>query len=133
MAPLRLCPYLPDVVVFTLDPEEAEIALRAISYDNGKIWQSMLTPVMGCAWICIYSYITGEMNYMVTTLVHGMKARKVFPDGKIVIAIPFDLLDKISRNLKKMRWKLKDYSRSRDENVKEFENIIRELYEEFGI
>lgn len=124
--------FSPDVLLLTLRPPEAEIVLRALTYSRGEVWESKLTPVMGCSWLLIYPYLTGKWNYIVTNLVHGMKARHVFPDGLIIISIPFDHILTLTENLKRMPWHLPEYSKDRNTNVKEFNELIKTLQEKFA-
>ena len=63
-----------------------------------------MTNVLGCAWLYVYPYKTGEVNYITTGLGWGMKARKAFPEGHQLISIPFDWLPIITQNLKEMPW-----------------------------
>lgn len=96
----------PDVLVLAADASQAEILLRAMSYTTGKMWSSKFTAAVGCAWTLIYPYVTGELNYTITGFGTGMKARKVFPEGLVLISIPFELLPSILRNLQDMPWVL---------------------------
>lgn len=80
--------------------------LRAMSYKTGKMWISKFTSVMGCAWIFNYPYLTGELNYAITGLGFGMKAKKVLPEGLQIISIPYDLLPSMLKNLQDMPWVL---------------------------
>jgi uncharacterized protein (DUF169 family) len=132
VAPLDKINFSPDVFVITASPEQAEIILRASSYTSGKPWQSRLTPVMGCAWMFIHPYVSGELNYIITNLVHGMKGRQVLPDGMVVISIPFDLLPGIIENLHHIDWVLPEYTRDRDANSRAFNREIEEMVKEFG-
>ena len=129
-SPLDKLPFNPDVLVISANSSQAEIILRAASYVTGKMWHSKLTPVMGCAWIFIYPYLSGELNYHVTNLVHGMRGRHVLPDGVFVISIPFDLLGNITENLKQIDWVLPEYIQDRDTNPRHFDELIRALEKE---
>jgi uncharacterized protein (DUF169 family) len=129
-SPLDKLPFNPDVLVISANSSQAEIILRAASYVTGKMWHSKLTPVMGCAWIFIYPYLSGELNYHVTNLVHGMRGRHVLPDGVFVISIPFDLLGNITENLKQIEWVLPEYIQDRDTNARHFDELIRALEKE---
>jgi hypothetical protein len=59
---------------------------------------------MGCAWLFIYPYLTGELNYVPANFSAGMKLLKVFPENTIVTSIPYDLLPMVLKNLKDMPW-----------------------------
>jgi hypothetical protein len=70
------------------------------------MWESKFTAAIGCAWTYIYPYLTGKLNYSLTGLGHGMKRRKLFPEGRQIISIPFDLLPSILKTLREMPWVL---------------------------
>jgi uncharacterized protein (DUF169 family) len=94
----------PDVLIILADTNQTEILLRAMSYRSGKMWVSRFSPAIGCAWTYIYPYLTGELNYFISGLGHGMKRRKLFPEGRQIISIPFDLLPSLLQTLKIMPW-----------------------------
>jgi hypothetical protein len=106
--------------------------MRARSYTTGKLWESKLTPVMGCAWMYIYPHVSGEVNYFVTNMVHGMRGRQVLPDGVVVISIPWDLIPVIVENLQHIEWVLPEFTRDRDANAKEFVKEIEAVVKEFS-
>ena len=45
----------------------------------------------------------------ITGLGHGMKRRKLFPGGRQIVSIPFDLLPSMLRTLREMPWVLPAY------------------------
>jgi uncharacterized protein (DUF169 family) len=96
----------PDVLILVADVNQTEILLRAMTYTTGKVYSSKFTGVMGCAWVFIYPYLTGELNYVPAGLGAGMKLLKVFREGSIVISIPFDQLPTILKNLEDIPWVL---------------------------
>ena len=77
-----------------------------MSYRTGQMWSSKFSAAIGCAWILVYPYLTGELNYVMTGLGHGMKRRKLFPEGRQLVSIPFDLLPSLLQNLQEMPWDL---------------------------
>ncbi len=87
-------------------PSQAEIVLRAMSYSTGELWESIKTPVMSCAWIFAYPWLTGKVNHLVTGMAFGSKAKQVFPEGWILISIPWDKIPVIVKSLEKMTWAL---------------------------
>jgi uncharacterized protein (DUF169 family) len=105
-APLSGLTFDPDVLVMLARTDQTEILLRASSYRTGRIWSSKSTAVIGCAWLFVYPYLSGELNYTVTGLSHGMKRRRLFPEGRQLVAIPFDLLPSVLQALKEMPWVL---------------------------
>jgi len=108
-SPLNKLPFDPDVLIILAKTGQTEILLRAMSYRTGKMWSSKFSPAIGCAWIFIYPYITGELNYTMTGLGHGMKRRKLFPEGQQFVSIPFDLLPSMLQALRDMPWVLPAY------------------------
>lgn len=109
----------PDLLIILADPRQTEILMRAMSYRTGKMWVSKFTPAIGCAWTYVYPYLTGELNYSVTGLGHGMKRRKLYPEGKQIVSIPFDMLSGILESLHDMPWVLPAYKEDGMEFVKE--------------
>jgi uncharacterized protein (DUF169 family) len=108
-SPLSMLPFDPDVLIIMAKTSQTEILLRAMSYRTGKMWSSKCSAAIGCAWIFVYPYITGELNYTVTGLGHGMKRRKLFPEGLQLVSIPFDLLPSVLQTLQEMPWVLPAY------------------------
>lgn len=108
-SPLDKLPFEPDLLILLAKTNQTEILLRAMSYRTGKIWSSKFSPAIGCAWIYIYPYLTGELNYAIAGLGHGMKRRKLFPEGRQIISIPFDLLSSMLQTLHDMPWVLPAY------------------------
>ena len=117
-SPLNKLPFEPDVLILLANPSQTEILLRAMSYRTGQMWLSKFSPAIGCAWIYIYPYLTGELNYAMTGLGHGMKRRKLFPEGLQLISIPFDMLPVLLQTLQEMPWVLPAYKSDGMEFVK---------------
>lgn len=106
----------PDLLILYALPRQAEIVLRAMSYSTGEIWQPKTTGVVGCGWLYVYPYLSGNVNYVITGMAYGMISRKVFPEGKVLISIPWNWIPTITQNLKEMKWVLPGYeSRERYE------------------
>jgi uncharacterized protein (DUF169 family) len=108
-SPLSELPFDPDVLVILAEPDQTEILLRAMSYKTGKMWSSKFSAAIGCAWVLVYPYTSGELNYTITGLGHGMRRRKLFPKGLQLVSIPFDLLSSMLHNLQEMPWVLPAY------------------------
>ncbi|MBW2063405.1 MAG: DUF169 domain-containing protein [Deltaproteobacteria bacterium] len=123
-APLHKFEYDPDVLICLSRPDQTEILLRALSYRTGTMWSSRYSAVIGCAWIFVYPYLSGELNYSATGLGHGMKRRKLFPEGYQLVAIPFDQLPSIVRALREMPWDLPAYQ---PDGFKFVQGVISEL------
>jgi len=101
-SPLSACDFEPDLLILTLTVEQAEIILRAKSYTTGEMWTARGTPAASCAWLFVYPYLTGDINFTVSGLGFGMKARRLFPEGKILLSIPWDKIGQIISNLQEM-------------------------------
>jgi uncharacterized protein (DUF169 family) len=117
----------PDVLVFMVKPSQAEIILRAMTYSTGELYESKTSPVLGCSWLFIYPYLTGKLNYMITGLGHGMRGREVFPEGWILISIPFNWIPTVTRNLSEMQWVLPAYTAGREKFIKERKVMLDEI------
>ncbi|MEW6184549.1 MAG: DUF169 domain-containing protein [Thermodesulfobacteriota bacterium] len=108
-APMNALPFDPDILIIQAQTFQTEILLRAMSYRSGRMWASKCSAAIGCAWLMVYPYLSGELNYMVTGLGHGMKRRELFPEGRQLVSIPFDLLPEMLENLQEMPWELPAY------------------------
>ena len=123
-SPLNKLPFDPDVLIILARASQTEILLRAMSYRTGNMWVSKSSPAIGCAWIYSYPYLTGELNFILTGLGHGMKRRKLFPEGQQLISIPFDLLPSMLQALKDMPWVLPAFEPDGPEFVKRLLNTL---------
>jgi uncharacterized protein (DUF169 family) len=108
-APLDNVSFTPDLLIILAKVEQTEILLRAMSYKTCEVWHSRTTSAIGCSWIYIYPYLSGKLNYINTGLGHGMKRRKIFPENRQIISIPYDLLPSILQTLEEMPWVLPAY------------------------
>jgi uncharacterized protein (DUF169 family) len=116
----------PDVLVISTTPSRAEIVMRAMSYSTGELYSSKTTPVMGCAWLYIYPYQTGKVNYLIPEMIHGMKGRELFPEGSILISIPYQWIPIITQNLHEMELHLPSHA-GKGQYLAEFGRVIGEL------
>ena len=126
LAPLDKLAFEPDLLILLADTPQTEILLRAMSYRTGQMWVSKYTPAIGCAWIYTYPYLSGELNYTIAGLGHGMKRRQLFPEGRQIISIPFDLLPSLLQSLQDMPWVLPAYKPDGLE-------FVRRLLDKLGI
>jgi uncharacterized protein (DUF169 family) len=106
-SPLDKLSFDPDLLIILANTAQTEILLRAMSYRTGQMWESKFTAAIGCAWI--YIIPIDRKNYNLTGLGHGMKRRKLFPEGRQIVSIPFDLLPSILQALREMPWVLPAY------------------------
>jgi uncharacterized protein (DUF169 family) len=104
----------PDLLILLATPGQAEIILRAMTYVSGELLESVTANVLACAWLFVYPYQTGKVNYMFTGLGFGMKARQIFTEGQVLISIPYDRILTITENLKEMKWVLPAYEDGKD-------------------
>jgi uncharacterized protein (DUF169 family) len=114
LSPLDQLTLEPDLLILTATPSQAEIILRAMTYSTGEMYESKSTYVGGCSWLYVYPYISGKVNYLITGLAYGMKGRKVFPEGWMLISIPFQWIPTITRNLQEMKWVLPAFTLDRE-------------------
>ncbi len=106
-APLHQLSFTPDLVIILADKaSQSEILLRAMTYTTGEVWSSKTTVVAGCAWLLAYPHLSGKVNYISTGFGSGMKAKKLFPEGRHLISIPYNWLPVITENLQEMPWVL---------------------------
>jgi len=129
-APLDKLTFEPDLLVLTATPSQAEIVLRAMSYSTGEVWETRTTGVLGCAWLYIYPFQSGKVNYTVTGLAFGAKAKEVFEEGWMLISIPYNWLPIITANLNEMEWVLPSYTDGREKFLKREEKIFNEAEKE---
>jgi uncharacterized protein (DUF169 family) len=132
-APLDKLSFSPDLLIITASPYQAEIILRAMSYRTGAAWNAKGTTVMGCVYLYLYPYMTGELNLMVTGLHHGMIARQLFPPGLLFLSIPYQILPEITQNLREIEWDLPQYSGGKEAHIERMKKISTELHKEFDI
>jgi uncharacterized protein (DUF169 family) len=104
----------PDLLIIMATPSQAEIVLRATSYSTGELWESKKTPVLSCAWIFAYPWLSGKVNHMITGMGFGSKAREAMPEGFVLISIPWDKIPATVAALEKMTWVLPAYTEGRE-------------------
>jgi uncharacterized protein (DUF169 family) len=125
-APLDSLAFEPDLLIVTADHSQAEIVMRSMTYSTGELYTSRTTPVMGCAWLFIYPFQSGKVNFLVPEMVHGMKGRELFSKGSVVISIPYPWLPTMAQNLKAMTWHLPSHNNKR-QYLEEFGTILKDL------
>lgn len=104
--PVAICDFDPDLVICVADPRQGDILMRATSYISGDLWESKASSVLACSWLYGYPYESGKVNYIITGLGHGMKRRKVYPAGRMLISIPYQKLNEVIQALDEMDWEL---------------------------
>jgi uncharacterized protein (DUF169 family) len=125
-APASQLAFEPDVLILTANHAQAEIVMRSITYSTGELYTSRTTPVMGCAWVLIYPFQSGKVNFIIPEMIHGMKGRNIFPKNSVVISIPYPWIPAMLRNLGEMTWHLPSH-RGKKEYLEEFGAILGNL------
>lgn len=125
-APVESLGFEPDLLILSANPEQAEIVMRSMTYSTGELYNSRTTPVMGCAWLFVYPFQSGRVNFLVPAMVHGMKGRELFPSESIAISIPYQWIPTMARNLEEMTWHLPSH-RSKSQYLEEFGSILADL------
>jgi uncharacterized protein (DUF169 family) len=118
LAPLGKLTFDPDVMLIMADTTQTEILLRASSYRTGDMWLSKYTAAMGCDWLLVYPYVSGEINHITTGLGFGMRRRHIFKEGMHFIAVPFDKIQPLLDTLAVMPWVPEPYQEHGLEYVK---------------
>jgi uncharacterized protein (DUF169 family) len=120
----------PDLLILTATPSQAEIVLRAMTYSTGELYESKSTCIGGCAWLYAYPYLSGKVNYTVTGLAFGMKGKQVFPEGLMLISIPYQWLPTVAQNLREMKWVLPAYKLTGEEFDRYEKKTLGEVFQE---
>ena len=129
-SPLDQLSFEPDVLVVMANPSQAEILLRANSYTTGKMWSAKGTPVAACAWLYVHPYVSGELNFTLPGFSFGMRSRRLFPEGMLLVSIPWDILHSMVANLQDMNWVLHSFTIGREEHKKKARKIVEALRQE---
>ena len=109
-APLDKLTFEPDLLFVMSTISQAEILFRALEHLSGGPRESITTGVFGCAWLFTYPYKTGKVNWTITGLAYGAKSKEIFPEGKMIIIIPFDWIPIMVHNLKDFQWDMPSYT-----------------------
>ena len=131
-SPIDQLTFDPDVLIVTANVSQAHPILRALSYSSGEMWSCKGTPVAACSWLYIYPVISGELNLTITGISLGMRALKVFPEGLMLISIPWTKLPMIMENLQKMSWTLISDIVTGEEHKKRVGTLFEELRQKIG-
>lgn len=129
-APLDKLTFEPDLLIILASVTQAEILIRAKSYSTGEMWSARGTAAAGCAWLYVYPLVSGEMNMTVTGFGFGMRSRKLFPEGMVLMTIPWDKLPQIVKNLEEMEWVPESYTLGAEGHKKKVQRIVAELKKE---
>lgn len=130
-SPLDKLTFDPDLLILLAAPSQAEIVFRAMLYADGGLIESKTTNVLACAYMFAYPYRSGKVNYVVTGLAFGGKGRQIFPEGRLLISIPWNWISKISDNLEEMEWNPPAYSMGKEKFMETATRFHEELAKEF--
>ena len=130
-SPVDKLEFDPDILIILAGADDAEILLRAHSYKTGKVWTTRGTPVGACSWLYLYPFINGELYFTLTNFSFGMKSRRLFPEGQILMSIPWDLLPDMLANLKEMEWVPRSFTLGREGHKKRVKGIVNELMRDY--
>ena len=126
-APIDKLTFDPDVLIVAATPKQAEIVMRAMTYSTGEPYTSKTTMVMGCSWIYIYPFESGNVNYLMPEMIHGMTGRELFAPNTVLVSIPYRWLPTVARNLGEIKLQ---FHESKKKYFDEFEAILGDLVEE---
>jgi uncharacterized protein (DUF169 family) len=116
-APVSKLTFEPDLLILACDNmKQAERVLRATQWDTGDRISSQMTYVMGCNWLFMYPYVTGNINTVWTGICHGMTGYQLHPPGLPLVSIPWNHLDRVLRNIREMPRQLPAHTEERDES-----------------
>ncbi|NLT39190.1 MAG: DUF169 domain-containing protein [Clostridiales bacterium] len=105
-SPVSVCDFDPDLIVAVAKTSKADIIMRATSYISGDLWESKSSAVLSCAWMYVHTYLSGKVNFIITGMHHGLKRRKIYPEGLHIIAIPYQKFCEFFTSLAEMDWEL---------------------------
>ena len=123
-SPLDTLTFEPDLLVLMTNISQAEIVMRAMSYSTGEMYESKMTGVGACTWIYAYPYLSGKVNYVITGMGFGMKAKEILPEGWVLISIPYQWIPTITRNLNEMKWVLPSYTDGREKFMEREKRVM---------
>jgi len=129
-APLNKLNFEPDLLIILATVTQAELFIRAKSYTTGEFWSARGTAAAGCGYLYLYPLLSGEINMTITGFGFGMRSRRLFPEGRILITIPWDKLSAIMKNLADMEWVPESYTLGAEGHKKRLKEIVAELEKE---
>jgi uncharacterized protein (DUF169 family) len=119
-SPLSKVSFSPDMIIILANAEQAAILVRASSYSSLNIWSGFGITALGCAWVFVKPFLSGEINFSISGVGIG---KGIFPDGKIIISFPYDVIPELIDNLQHMNWVTEYDKLSRAEILNQVENI----------
>ena len=122
----------PDLLVIVATAGQAEIVMRAMSYTTGELYRSVVSTVFACASLYVYPYQTGNVNYVVTGMTFGMKSKEVFPEGLVLIVIPYHWIPAVTQSLNVMNWVPDAFTDGREKFIKREKKVMEDLNRRAG-
>jgi len=122
----------PDLLVIVGNASQAEIVMRAMSYTTGELYRSVVSTVFACASLYVYPYQTGNVNYVVTGMTFGMKSKEVYPEGLVLIVIPYHWIPAVTQSLNVMTWVPEAFTQGRDRFVEHERKVMEDLERRVG-
>ncbi|NLO28479.1 MAG: DUF169 domain-containing protein [Actinobacteria bacterium] len=132
-SPLDNMTFDPDLLFILATPSQAEIVFRAMLYRDGGLIESVTSNVLACAYLFPYPYFSGKVNYIPTGVAFGAKGRQTFPEGRLLITIPWNWTSRIAENLADMEWVLPAYTMGPEkflETAARYHEEVRTEFEE---
>ena len=106
LSPLDKLTFEPDLLIILAKASQAEIVMRAMTYSTGEVWESKATPALECSWLYVYPIQSGKVHYNPTGMTVGANAKRSFPEGLVLISIPYQWIPTITKNMQEMKWVL---------------------------
>ena len=131
-SPLDKLAFEPDLLVFVGKVEQSELILRAMTYSTGEMYESKSTIVFQCSWLYTYPYLTQKINYVITGMSFGMRAREVYPAGLVIVSVPWNWIPTIAENLKEMKFVLPAWTLGRKPWMAEETRILKGIETKAG-
>jgi uncharacterized protein (DUF169 family) len=126
-SPLDKLNFEPDLLILLATVKQAEIVLRAMSYATGEMWENRGVPALACSFIYVYPFLSGKVNYTVTGLNFGSRAKEIFPQGLFLMSIPYKAMPNIIQSLKEMEWVPPAYTEGREKFLEREEKLFEGL------
>jgi uncharacterized protein (DUF169 family) len=121
----------PDLLILMATVKQAEIVMRASTYATGDMWETKGVPALACSFIYAYPFLSGKLNYMVTGMAFGGRAKEIYPEGWFLMSLPYKALPNIIYGLKKMEWVPPSYAEGREKFLEREEKLFDELTEKY--
>jgi uncharacterized protein (DUF169 family) len=121
----------PDLLLTIGTADQAEKIMRAMSWSTGYAWEAKASSALGCAWLFVHPIKSLSVNWMITGMQFGMKAKHFFEEGQVINAIPFNLIPTVAQNLKEMEFDLPAYTMGREAFEKVELESMGKLAEQF--